>query len=490
MTTIPQELLDLLGDAPMAFVAGDDDSDGMAAPLAVAKKTEGPSPFALRMDRWGQRRGRELADAEWNRNDPPIDAEFDDEGNRKEFKAPNHAAEVLADAHAACFEMDPQLAANPTDRVRAKWYETLLQSEDYHALHTQTRMDPCLSEIGSKQVADQWVAYVAELSESEKETIEGGGEESIGSEMKRLRSCAKAAKDAAGDVSEAKSAAAGLGMGSAGSPLAGSELLKLFQQVRNDATLRRIIDLAGRYRRVGQSKQRQKKIHGRDDVVGVELSGDVARMLPAELALLTIEELELDTLRRIAERQILSRQYRGIEPVAKGPIVICVDESGSMSGEPICNAKAIALSLGWVAKFQRRWCAFVGFSGGTEGTRLAMPPDKWNQDALIEWLTHFYGGGTTLDVPIDELPNNYWPEFVATGLQRGKTDIVLITDAMVDCPDEMRDSFLAWKAREKAKLHGIIIGSEPGDLVDLCDEFHCIDTLDIDQECVTDLLAM
>jgi uncharacterized protein with von Willebrand factor type A (vWA) domain len=487
MTGIPQELLDLLNESPIGAIVGDD-SDGAAPPaMSPAKPVEGPSPYALKMDRWGMRRGRELADAEWNTAAQLLSNE---DGEAEARKAPQHAAEILADAHAACFEIKPQLADNPIDRVRAKWYETLLDNPDYHALHTQTAMNATLAEIGSKQVADQWSAYVAELTEQEQQTINEGGEEPIQSEMKRLRSCAKAVKDASGDVSEAQAAAAGLGIGEPGQQLSGAPLLKLFQQIRNDADLRRIIDLAGRYRRVAQSKQRQKKIHGRDDTVGVELSGDVARMVPAELALLTVPELELDVMRRIVERQVLSRQYRGIEPVARGPIVICVDESGSMSGEPIANAKAIALSLAWVAKFQRRWCALVGFSGGTEGTRLALPPDKWDQDALIEWLTHNYGGGTTLDVPIAELPNVYWPEFVASGLQRGKTDVVIITDAIVHCPDEMRGAFLAWKSREKAKCHGIIIGSDPGDLADLCEETHCVDCLSVDTESVTDLLGM
>ncbi|OWK35232.1 hypothetical protein FRUB_09393 [Fimbriiglobus ruber] len=46
-----------------------------------------------------------------------------------------------------------------------------------------------------------------------------------------------------------------------------------------------------------------KVTHGLDDVVGVEPGGDVGRLLPAELAKLVVPELELDTLRRIVERQ-------------------------------------------------------------------------------------------------------------------------------------------------------------------------------------------
>jgi hypothetical protein len=65
--------------------------------------------------------------------------------------------------------------------------------------------------------------------------------------------------------------------------------------VRNDPVLRRIGELAGRYRRMAQSRQRRKVRHGLDDVVGVTLDGDLARVLPHELAKLVVPEFELDT---------------------------------------------------------------------------------------------------------------------------------------------------------------------------------------------------
>ena len=64
-----------------------------------------------------------------------------------------------------------------------------------------------------------------------------------------------------------------------------------------------------------------------------------------ELARLTVPELELDALRRIVERQAQCREYHAVEPVGKGPVIIALDESGSMSGEKIHTAKALALAI-------------------------------------------------------------------------------------------------------------------------------------------------
>ena len=80
--------------------------------------------------------------------------------------------------------------------------------------------------------------------------------------------------------------------------------------------------------------------HGLDDVVGVVLDGDLGRLLPQELARLAVPEFEDDTLRRLVERQTMCREYRATEPVGKGPILISVDESGSIvSGQAPFTAR-------------------------------------------------------------------------------------------------------------------------------------------------------
>ena len=138
-------------------------------------------------------------------------------------------------------------------------------------------------------------------------------------------------------------------------------------------------DLAGRFRRVAQSKQRWKVTHGLDDVVGVEPGGDISRLLPIELAQLTVPELELDTLRRIVERQALCREHHATEPVGKGPIILAIDESGSMQGEKAHTAKALGLALAWIARHQKRWCALCAYSGDSGERLLALPPGRWDE---------------------------------------------------------------------------------------------------------------
>jgi uncharacterized protein with von Willebrand factor type A (vWA) domain len=122
--------------------------------------------------------------------------------------------------------------------------------------------------------------------------------------MATLRSVGRALLRAGAEVAEMHEAAAALGMGP-GTPGSNDprKIAALFRRVRDNPTLRRVCELAGRYRLLAQSKQRRKTAHGMDDLVGVTLGGDVGKLLPAELARLVLPECEDDLLRRLAERQ-------------------------------------------------------------------------------------------------------------------------------------------------------------------------------------------
>ena len=292
--------------------------------------------------------------------------------------------------------------------------------------------------------------------------------------MATLRAVGRAIAEAGKEVSELHEASAALGMGP-GTP--GSHdpkaVATLFRRVRTDPALRTICELAGRFRRVAQSKQRQKVAHGLDDVIGVEPGGDVGRLLPVELGKLTVPELEFDTLRRIVERQALCHEHHAVEPVGKGPVIVCLDESGSMGGDRIHTAKALALALAWVARHQRRWCALVAYSGDTGERLLPLPPGRWDETRLLDWLTAFIGKGSEIDVPVRELPRMYRELKAPAGI----TDVVFVTDAVCRLPADVRDTFLAWKRRAKARLVTLVLNTAAGDLTAISDEVHLVATL-------------
>jgi len=479
MTT--EDLLSALDIAPADQGPIDLDEGPGHAPGQPAQP---PSPTALVLDEWSIRRGAEASEGDVL---GPILTGHDREA----------AEATAADCLAAAFEPNPQLAERCADETRGRYFRQLLETEEYHALHAETRLDPVASELAAGHFAQGYVALTEQEEEEPHGTPPGRPadrpEEDLRQKMKRdmraLGAAAKALESASQEVDDLRDAQRAMGMGNPedAQRIPPSELKARFERIRDSRQLRRIMELAGRYRRLAQAKQRQKTTHGRDDVVGVTLGADLGALVPSELAALGDEDLELDAMRRFLERAMLQREYRGLEPKARGPIVVVVDESGSMRGKPVAMAKAFALAMAWIARHQHRWILLVGFSGDSEGTWCPMPPDRWDQGALLEWLEHFYSGGTTMDVPLETLPAR-WKEL---GCPEGQTDVIQITDAIVNVPDEMRERFLAWKAQAQAKYYTLVVGEDdPGDLADVSDRVWCLPDLGLENDAIQELMAL
>lgn len=456
----PKDLLDLLD---LGGAVGSPEPAG--PPLITPDRVAPPAaagPTALVVDEWGLRRGRDLV------------AESDRlrKAGTDEFEA--------ADFFTVAFDPDPQLRAACVDARRREFLARLLDTPEYHGLHAATRLDDTAAAIAAAHFAE-------EFARLRKEDEEKPAAADLGREVAALRAAGRAVAEADKEVSELHEASTALGMGP-GSPGSGDPkvVAALFRRVRSDPSLRRICELAGRFRRVAQSKQRLKTSHGLDDVVGVEPGGDVGRLLPSELARLVLPELELDTLRRVAERQATCREYHAVEPVGKGPILVTVDESGSMSGEKVHTAKALALALAWIARRQRRWCGLIAYSGDIGERLLSLPPGRWDESALADWLTAFLGRGSTLDVPVRELPDYYR----RLGAPPGVTDVVMITDARASIPADVAAAFNAWRRSVRARVVTLVVGGEPGDLGSVSGELHRVPALAADGDAVGGVLSI
>lgn len=425
------------------------------------------SPTALEMDAWGLRRGRDLV------------------AESERLKQCGTDELAAADFFMAAFDPDPRLHDACREPRRHQFLTQLLNTPEYRSLHVSTRLDDTASAIAATHFAEQFAQLNKEGTQGRPLRADAG--EDLAAEMATLRAVGRAVAEADKEVSELRDASSALGLGP-GMPGSNDPraVAALFKRVRADPALRRICEMAGRFRRVAQSKQRRKVRHGLDDVVGVEPGGDIERLLPIELGKLLVPELELDTLRRIAEMQAFCREHHAVEPVGKGPVMVCLDESGSMSGDRIHTAKALALALAWVARHQKRWCALVAYAGDTGERLLPLPPGRWDETKLLDWLTAFLGKGSDLDVPVRELPRMYAELKAPVGV----TDVIFVTDAVCRIPPEVRDTFLAWKASTRARLITLVLNTAAGDLAAISDEVHFVTTLTPDTDAVGRVLSL
>ncbi|MCX7174539.1 MAG: VWA domain-containing protein [Proteobacteria bacterium] len=155
---------------------------------------------------------------------------------------------------------------------------------------------------------------------------------------------------------------------------------------------------------------------------GVHRSGRIARMLPAETMLLTHRRLRLIWHARHAERILLSYeeddrmrevlhehvpvwqpspQHRPDARMEAGPMLICVDTSGSMQGGAEAVAKAVVLEAMRAAHAQKRSCHVFVFGGPDEIVELDLGMDESGVERLTEFMNLSFLGGTDVCGPLE-----------------------------------------------------------------------------------------
>jgi len=234
-----------------------------------------------------------------------------------------------------------------------------------------------------------------------------------------------------------------------GTPISRAPSRDILDEMRTNRKFRSVMRLIGRMRPIVRSMRTKTKVEWmRDEVVGIELGGEIARMLPSEVAMMADPDAELDLMRRIAERQIFQRSMVGMDDAGRGPVVFCLDESGSMDGERDEWAKAVAISMAEVAMKEGRSFALVHFDSRV--ARVDLVKSKISLSKLEEMIGYFSGGGTAFGPPIAKAMEIIRKERVFR-----RADIVLLTDGQGAIDKATSDEI----ARIEAKLHVVLIGS-------------------------------
>jgi len=430
------------------------DLEGGSLPSFGCETTRKPAELsltALKLDQWSLRKGNELL------------------VESPRLRKLNLSSACVSDLHAAAFLPNPELEDSCSDPLRRGFIQELINTPAYQSLHEFTKLNSLASEIAAISFGEQLSLLVARVETSPKLP------ETKSLEIEIIFSAAKAAKQATEGVQELESVVQAFGMGP-GEPGSSdvSAIASAFKAARSNNALMRICVLAGKYKQLAQGLHKARSKTGFQEVTGLENGGDISRLVSSELMKLGIPDLELDLLRRLVERQCLCREFEAIEKVGLGPIVIVIDESGSMVGHRNESSKALALTLAWIARRQGRWCGLVAFSGGSGHRVLALPPGKWNQVDLLDWLQSFIGMGSDQDVPIGEMA----AIFTEIGAPLGKTDIIYVTDAELRISDKKASAFKAWKRTVQARLISLVLNSDPGQLSSISDEVHIISSLD------------
>ncbi|NKC13447.1 MAG: VWA domain-containing protein [Gammaproteobacteria bacterium] len=255
----------------------------------------------------------------------------------------------------------------------------------------------------------------------------------------------------------AESHAKGLGVGGDGQ-VDSAKRLELGERIARSSKLRRLAQIVGAFKEVAFEARRARTTQWPQELHTVTCGNELEQLLPAELLGLQKRNAALrpDFLRRYSERQL--SQYHLHAPANRGPMVICLDGSGSMQGKKELWSKAVALTLMDIARRQKRGCLGLIFSSSAQLFEVELLAKsrlggraKVRDEALISFAEHFPSGGTDFEAPLQRAV-----DAVTTGnFRRG--DIVFITDGQAAVSETLIERIRVQRKRHRFRIYGVLV---------------------------------
>ncbi|MBN9205626.1 VWA domain-containing protein [Methylibium petroleiphilum] len=225
------------------------------------------------------------------------------------------------------------------------------------------------------------------------------------------------------------------------------------------------------------------------EILGVRPGRNLARMLPSEAAQLRHPLLHKLWRARLAEARLMVWDEEAVlfdrrpggatplhaaaqaapPPLARGPMLVCIDTSGSMRGAPEQLAKAVVLQAARTAHRERRACQLIAFGGAGEllTHELALTPA--GLDALLDFIGQAFDGGTDLAAPLAHavaaVHSARWQQ----------ADLLLVSDGEFGCTPATLALLDGARQRHGLRVQGVLVGDrETMGLLEVCDAIHWV----------------
>jgi uncharacterized protein with von Willebrand factor type A (vWA) domain len=218
---------------------------------------------------------------------------------------------------------------------------------------------------------------------------------------------------------------------------------------------KRFLGQIGRMSHIANQAQKTKSKHMFNEFNTIQYSQDVAHILPIEYIYLSNPELELIFDQKYIAHQLASYEFHGKKKLQKGPMVVCIDVSGSMEGNLDLAAKGIGIALVQIALKDKRNTHILLFDSKIrrEFDFIAGKAESWQR--LADMASYFSGGGTSFSEPIQKAIDLF-----TTDQRYEQADLVVITDGNGHLNSEIQADFLTLKRDRGIKTYALVIGSE------------------------------
>jgi len=218
---------------------------------------------------------------------------------------------------------------------------------------------------------------------------------------------------------------------------------------------------------MGVRERDLKAVLASEEVVDYVRGGDVARALAGELANFAIRDREGLFYAKLVTHQLLVYELWQQHERPR-PVYVCLDNSGSMSGEKEVWAKASALALTHMALQHGRPVEIVLFGDAADPIRVVsfQPKDDGpiRLAKVMDVASYFLGGGTDFQKPL-----SFVLDAIVASHEPPGNDVLFVTDGLCPLSDDFLARFRDAKKQDDIRLTTVVIGGEPLSLAAISD---------------------
>ncbi|AWR98840.1 vWA domain-containing protein [Metallosphaera hakonensis] len=277
------------------------------------------------------------------------------------------------------------------------------------------------------------------------------------------KAMAKASEDA-NSVRNMQRIVGGNGAGTGSMMTFEGDIHDVLRLARN-TEIKKILEFLSGIPKLGSFTKKRTTRYARGELYGYEEGSDLERLVPSELAL--PEEL-FDV--KLAESQLLLYQKQIKENW--GPIYLLLDKSGSMDGEKILWAKAVALALYSRARRENR-DFYLRFFDNIPYPLIKVIKSAKSKDVIkmVEYIGKIRGGGGT-DISRSVMSAC---DDIKDGHVRGVSEVIILTDG----EDKIAETTVRRSLKEaNATLISVMIRGDNADLKRVSDNYLVVYRLD------------
>lgn len=393
------------------------------------------------------------------------------------------------DMYMGLYKHKPQLIeeadVKKTHKFNHKLMTEVMDLPEFRQLRKQTRLDIGAATLGMTQLAEQAVEIIRQYEEEAKNSQggdgsggmrspfqdindqmdaqgsggEGGGDQQdpnapddpngdgdSGAEpeidpkafenaMNKMR---EAVQETTDDVSETRDFLKAWGMdgGNPNNRVTFEDKRIALERLRKSERVKRLTEIVGRMKKLAINEKPQIAPDGAESIKSVVTGSNIEAILPSERVMLASSNpnVKRQFYRKFYENELLEYEKDVYESMGRGPMIVCCDVSGSMSGARDNWSKAVALALLEVAQRQKRNYACMHYN-----TRITefweIPKGELRPNDIFDIAEKFANGGTDFEAPLRKALEVVEKD----GFKKG--DVVFITDGDCSVSNEFLEEF-------------------------------------------------